>query len=361
MKLLPLVTRHSSLVTAVAALAALAASAATAPYGDGADVVNSGSGLAFLGESHLLATTGSSATPRNGEKERALIAYSLERPAHPVEVGRIALDGAPFPQGLAVTGDKAFVVDGLNLWCVDAKDPAKMSVVSKTSLSDAGETGPRAIALSDDGKTAYLACGRAGVKAYDLSDPAKPRLLWECPTTFSRDVAPFAGGVASAEELSGVAFLRDGKVASSLKLPRDGAVSVRALGDRLYVANGASLLSVLALTPEGELKVFCGFGTAPRPCFGTYSYFALPVKGGLVYVLDGESGIFEMQFVWRGTHTVDIKRSSGGLKYPVTKAAVARDGWLYVSCSGCDGPTRILVFDIPQRELKPVGEAAEAR
>ena len=82
------------------------------------------------------------------------------------------------------------------------------------------------------------------------------------------------------------------------------------------------------------------------------------MKGGAIYVLDGESGLFEIQYVWRGAHTFSIKRSSGKLKYPVTKAVVARDGWLYVSCSSCDGPTRILVFDSPQRELRPVGEAA---
>ena len=213
----------------------LATTVALADYGDGADVVNSGSGLAFLGESHLLATTGSSATPGNGKKERAIIAYSIEKPAKPVEVGRLALDGAPFPQGIAVAGDRAFVVDGLNLWCVDAKDPAKMSVIAKASISDAGETGPRAIVLSPDGKTAYLACGRAGVRAYDLANPASPRLLWECKTFFSRDVELFADGVASAEELSGVAFVRDGKLVSRLKLPRDGAVSLRASGDRLFV------------------------------------------------------------------------------------------------------------------------------
>ncbi len=102
------------------------------PYGQVADVVNSASGLAFRGDDVLLATTGSSAAPRKGEKERALVAYSLMVPDKPVVVGRLALDGAPFPQGIAVAGDIAFVVDGLHLWCVDAKDPAKMSVVSKT-------------------------------------------------------------------------------------------------------------------------------------------------------------------------------------------------------------------------------------
>ena len=134
----------------------LATAVALADYGDGADVVNSGSGLAFLGDSHLLATTGSSATPGNGKKERAIIAYSIEKPERPAEVGRLALDGAPFPQGIAVAGDRAFVVDGLNLWCVDVADVAKMSVVSKTAISDAGETGPRAVVLEPDGKTAYL-------------------------------------------------------------------------------------------------------------------------------------------------------------------------------------------------------------
>jgi hypothetical protein len=356
MKLQSLVTRHSLLVTVVAALAAMAASAATT-YGSAADVVNSASGLAFCGETTLLATTGSSATPKNGEKERALIAYSIATPVRPVEVGRLALEDAPFPQGIAVAGDRAFVVDGLNLWCVEVKDVAKMSVISKTAISDAGETGPRAVVLDPDGKTAYLACGRAGVRAYDVSTPAEPRLLWDCPTSFSRDVALFADGVASAEELAGVAFVRDGKLVDKLKLPRDGAVSLRALGDRLYVANGSCLLSVLVLTPEGKLKVLCGHEAAPRPSFGTYSYFALPVKGGTVYVLDGESGLFELRYVWRGAHTFEIKRSSGSLKYPVTKAAVERDGWLYVSCSGLDGPSRLLAFDLMASDLRPVAEA----
>ena len=41
-----------------------------------------------------------------------------------------------------------------------------------------------------------------------------------------------------------------------------------------------------------------------------------------------------------------IAKESGSLKYYVTKAAVALDDWLYVSCSGIDGPTRLLVFDL---------------
>ena len=330
----------------------LATTVALADYGDGADVVNSGSGLAFLGESHLLATTGSSATPGNGKKERAIIAYSIEKPAKPVEVGRLALDGAPFPQGIAVAGDRAFVVDGLNLWCVDAKDPAKMSVIAKASISDAGETGPRAIVLSPDGKTAYLACGRAGVRACDLADPASPRLLWECKTFFSRDVELFADGVASAEELSGVAFVRDGKLVSRLKLPRDGAVSLRASGDRLFVANGTQLLAIVGLDADGNLKVLGSQAGAGRPLFGTYCYFVLPVRNK-VYALDGESGIYELSV--DGRNTVKIAKASGKLKYYyVTKAAVARDDWLFVSCSGIDGPSRLLVFDLMASALKPV-------
>ncbi len=351
-----LVTRHSSLVTVIVALAVATAASAATPYGSGADVVNSASGLAFCGETTLLATTGSSATPKKGEKERALIAYSLATPVRPVEVGRLALEGAPFPQGIAVAGDKAFVVDGLNLWCVDVKDPAKMAVVSKTAISDAGETGPRAIALDPDGKTAYLACGRAGVRAFDLSNPAAPRPLWDCPTSFSRDVALFADGVASAEELAGVAFVRDGKLVDKLKLPRDGAVSLRADGTRLFVANGTQLLAVVGLDDAGKLKVLASHGGVERPSFGTYSYFALPVRNAIpygtsAYVLDGESGIFEVAIDWRGCH---VRRSSGALAYPVTKAAVERDGWLYVSCSGVDGPTRLLVFELAARELRPV-------
>ena len=349
-----LVTRHLSLVTAVAVLAATAASAATPPYGQAADVVNSGSGLALLGESHLLATTGSSATPRKGEKERTLIAFSIEKPNRPVEVGRLALDGAPFPQGVAVAGDRAFVVDGLNLWCVDVTDPAKMAVVAKAAISDAGETGPRAIALSPDGKTAFLACGRAGVRAYDLASPAQPRLLWECKTSFSRDVALFADGVASAEELSGVAFVRDGKLVSRLKLPRDGAVSLRASGDRLFVANGTQLLAVVGLDDDGNLKLLGRMEGAERPSFGTYCYFVLPV-GNSVYALDGESGIFELAVDARSN--VRVKRASGGRESSVAKAAVAKDGWLYVSESGIDGPTRLLVFDLMAGALKPLPTA----
>ncbi len=364
MKLYPLasqtlVTRHSLLVTVVAALAAMAASAAETPYGSAADVVNSASGLAFCGDKALLATTGSSATPKKGEKERALIAYSLEKPARPVEVGRLALEGAPFPQGIAVAGDRAFVVDGLNLWCVDVADVAKMSVVSKTAISDAGETGPRAVVLEPDGKTAYLACGRAGLRAYDVSNPAAPRALWDCPTSFSRDVALFDGGVASAEELSGVALVRDGKLVDKLKLPRDGAVSLRADGKRLFVANGTQLLAVVGFDDDGKLKVVANQGGAARPLFGTYSYFVLPVRnavpfGTSVYVLDGESGIFEVGVDGRGCH---VRRSSGPLAYPVTKAAVERNGWLYISCSGIDGPTRLLAFDLLANDLRPVAEA----
>ena len=50
-----------------------------------------------------------------------------------------------------------------------------------------------------------------------------------------------------------------------------------------------------------------------------------------------------------------IAKASGKLKYYyVTKAAVARDDWLFVSCSGIDGPSRLLVFDLMASALKPV-------
>ena len=293
------------------------------------------------------------------EAARMIVPLPSVHPADPDREARLALEGAPFPQGVAVAGDRAFVVDGLNLWCVDVADVAKMSVVSKTAISDAGETGPRAVVLEPDGKTAYLACGRAGVRAYDVSNPAAPRALWDCPTAFSRDVALFDGGVASAEELSGVALVRDGKLIDKLKLPRDGAVAIRANGKRLFVANGTQLLAVVGFDDDGKLKVVASQGGAARPLFGTYSYFALPVRNAIpfgtsVYVLDGESGIFEVGLDRNGCH---VRRSSGRLPYSVTKAAIERDGWLYVSCSWIDGPTRLLAFDLLSNELRPVAEA----
>ena len=74
---------------------------------------------------------------------------------------------------------------------------------------------------------------------------------------------------------------------------------------------------------------------------------------GQVYALDGESGIYELSV--DGRNTVKIAKASGKLKYYyVTKAAVARDDWLFVSCSGIDGPSRLLVFDLMASALKPV-------
>jgi len=316
-------------------LVCLAALASALAYGEGGDVVNPSGGLA-VSDGMLFATTGFSPMPKSGEKERALIAYSLADPENPREVGRLALEGAPFPQSVAVIGGEAFVADGLNLWRVEVKNPAEMCVREKLVLSDRGETGPRAVVASTDGRLLHVACGRSGVRTVAVTDMLK--VLATVATDFSRDVATVGEAVVSAEELSGLKLICGGRVVSSLVLPREGAVSVRAQDSRVFVATGGRRMSVVDVKGD-RLEIVGESGAPEQAYFGTYSQVALPV-GEKVYVLDGESGVFTFDVGNAGAP--QLVRSSGMLRCGTLKNAVMCGRVLYVLGTDIDGPAQIL-------------------
>ena len=315
-------------------------------YGEAGDVTTTRAGIAADGKT-LFATIDSTATKPKKTKVRGIAALSLSDPARPALISTLELDG-PYPQDLVAKDGMVYVVDGLNLWTVNAKNPTAMQPIAKTPLATEGEKGPRAIALAEDGKTAYLACGIAGVAKVDLSTPAAPKVVWTAKTKFSRGVAILGDAVVSAEELSGLAVVKDGKVVATSALDVGGAVSVRTDGSRIYVANGARLVQVWEFA-DGGLRRVGAYGMPPLSFFGTYSYDAVPADGKL-YVADGESGVYEMDV---SAADPKVLRESGKLNLPSARALTVSGGWLYASVNSVDGPSSIFAFNLAD-SLQPV-------
>jgi hypothetical protein len=72
--------------------------------------------------------------------------------------------------GLALSGDRAYLGQGLSLVVLDISNPSGAIPIARVPLPGR----PRSIAIS--GSVAYLAAGPAGLVCVDISDPSNPRL-----------------------------------------------------------------------------------------------------------------------------------------------------------------------------------------
>ena len=327
--------------------------AADAPaYGDRDDLLPGGAGMAVKG-SVLFTTAGSEAFA----KARRLVAVGIDDPAAPRVLSFVDLKG--FPQDLALAGDTAFVVDGLRLFAIDIAKPAKMRILSETVIADAPENGPQGIVL--DGSDAYLACRKQGVVTVDVSHPEAPVVGTVVATPFSRGVALYKSGdatyVVSADDSRGLHVIRDGRIVASHALENGCAAHVRVAGNRVYVANGGSFLTVLSIATDGRLAPYAEFATPLGGVYyGSYAYDVLPA-GKYALLLAGENGVqaVDLSDPDRPVATAGFGKISGA---PLVRSAVLDNGRLYVNAGTMNGRTLLFVMDAANlAALKPLGES----
>ncbi len=272
------------------------------PYGRGFDIYTSSAGMALSGTVLYMTWPSGPNAP-----ERWLIALDVANPRQPTLLGRLSLDG--FPQGVAVAGSHAFVVNGLDLLVADIAKPASPVLANRLAIADNPLFGPQGIAVK--GTMAYLACRRGGVKAVDISNPRDPKVV------ATREVAGFA---------------------------RDVSV----VGDCLYVANDARGVQVLDIRKPGEPRDM-GRVAAPQGCIGH-----VRVDGQTAYLAGGDIAVASLSLKdpsrpkWLGGTSDRHVHSPyfGGYSHDIALVRAAGSDKLY-ACAA-DGESGLIVLDVTQ-------------
>ena len=309
-----------------------------ATYGTRDDLLPGGAGMAIKGNT-LFTTVGA----ESFAKAKRLAAINIADPAAPKVVSAVELKG--FPQDLALSGNLAYVVDGLRLCVIDIADPAAMRIVSETALADTPEYGPQGIVL--DGNDAYLACRRQGVVKVNVAKPEAPVIGAVVPTPFSRGVALVKTDgktvLISADDTRGLTVIQDGRIVASQPLKQGCAARVRIDGDLVFVANGGAFLAVFTIAADGQLAPVAEFTTPPGGVYyGSYAYDVLP-SGMRAVVAAGENGLL----------TIDLTDAAkpvcvGVAKVPASplvRGVVRHGDRLFVNGGTMDGRTLLFVMD----------------
>lgn len=332
--------RRSFIITALSLVFCFVqATAGDDVYGEGYDVYVTAGALAFHGEHGLLMTWPAGA----GKSDRALLAVDVRDPAAPRLRDRLTVDG--FPQGLAVHGDRAYVVNGRDLLVVDITDGGTLALRARLRIAADPVRGPQGIAVA--GETVWLACRSGGIKAVDVSDPGEPRITGAADVDgFVRDVAVADHLLYAAADTRGI-FVFDIETPSAprkitrLPMPRGGAGRLRIMDRGAYIAGGNVLLGSLSLENARQPE-WIG-ATEDRhvftPYFGSYACdldvgnVECPDTGNrftVAVVADAEGGLI-VSDISRPERPAYLGALKGGDGPDIATGVVLRDTLAYVS------------------------------
>ncbi len=335
-------------------------------YGEGYDVYVTAGAVTIHDENILLMTWPAGAN----KTDRALFAVDIRDPAAPRLRDRLTLDG--FPQGLAMQGNHAYVVNGLDLLVVDVGNAGSLTVRSQLRIAEDPVYGPQGLAVA--GETVWLACRRGGVKAVDVSDPDNPQVVGETDAdAFVREIAVVDGTLYAAADTRGI-FVFDVETLSAprkitrLPMPRGGAGRLRIMDQVAYIAGGNVLVGSLSLENAREPE-WLG-STEDRhvlsPYFGSYACdldigtVECRETGGqlaLTVVADAEGGLI-VSDVSRPESPAFLGALKGGDGPDIATGVVLRDNLAYVT----DESYGLRVVDVSRPHApKPVGTGLNLR
>jgi hypothetical protein len=124
----------------------------------------------------------------------------LAERAHPVEVGSYPISNT---RDVAVVGQLAYLLDGINLWIVDISDPTSPQAVHSYPVPGG------AWKLAVDGSFAYITNTYDRLQILDISDPLRPRPVGFYITTGTPAGVAVAGGyIYVADGDGGLVILR---------------------------------------------------------------------------------------------------------------------------------------------------------
>ncbi len=240
-------------------------------------------------------------------------------------------DSPGVAQGVAVSGDYAYVADGLSgLRVVDISDPANPVSAGVHAVSDFAYD----VAIAGD--YAYVADRFSGLRVVDISDPTNPTLAGTFATPdLSLEVAVAGTFAYVADRFSGLQVIdisdpTNPTSAGSYNTPGE-AVGVAIEGNYAYVGDAASGLYVIDISTP-TVPTLAGSYNTPGEALG------IAIAGDYAYVADKLSGL----------RVVDISdptnpTSAGVYDTPDYARSVAVAGdYAYVA----DGEAGLVVLDI---------------
>lgn len=237
----------------------------------------------------------------------------ISDPSTPVPAG--VLDTQD-PRDVTLVGDRAYVADGTaGLRIFDITNPAASPQLGIFA------TGGVAQQVVVRGGLAYVACGSAGLRILDVSNPATPSLVGQfVPATPVVDVA-LAGIHAFVAEASTAIHVLDIDdpalpVAVGSYSGVGDAQRIDLDGDRIYIAD--RLVGVIVLdVSEPTVPVFAGFAATGGQVLD------VEVDGDYLYVADDTAGLVVLDVTHSGSiATVDAIATAG------TATRVVREGVL---------------------------------
>lgn len=218
-------------------------------------------------------------------EEGGLHVVDVSNPIHPIQISFYNTPYSSFPgiqvQGLAVSGETAFVVDVFGLHRVDVSDPANPSTLSTT------ETPGAAYDVTLDGSiTPYVADGSAGLLGPDGS--------YDTPgTAYNATISGHKAYVADGATGLQIVDIRDPSNLAGIgsydtpNFARDVGVS----GSRAYVADGFGGLRVVDVSdPSAPLEV--GSYTTHWPGYAC----DISVNRDTAYLANGDGGLLILRY-----------------------------------------------------------------
>jgi len=216
---------------------------------------------------------------------------NISDPSNPVQVG--IYDTAEDAQGVFVSGNYAYVVEGLNgLQVIDISTPSSPSEVGSYN------TPGNAHDVFVSGNYAYIADWNSGLRVIDISTPSSPNEVGFYDTSGSARGVYVSGNYAYvADNFSGLQIIDISTPSSpswvGLYNTSGSAAGVYVSGNYAYVAGGSSGLQVIAISNPSSPSEVGSYNTPgwAHDVFvsGNYAYVADDLSGLRVIVISNPS------------------------------------------------------------------------
>ncbi|WP_292350639.1 PGF-pre-PGF domain-containing protein [Methanomethylovorans sp. PtaU1.Bin093] len=248
--------------------------------------------VSSVSEIYGIAVSGDHACIANGENGIAVVDVSV--PSSPTIMGSYDTDG--FARDVAISGNYAYVADGIGLAIVD------ISVPSSPTLAGTYDTIGFATGITVSGNHAYVADdgkaifdGSNGIAIVDISTPSSPRQVGSYGSIYAYGSA-VSGNYAYVADYSGLVILDVSDpsvpVLAGSYFSNGDSNGVAVSGNYAYVADGSGVFVVDVSDPSSPVYMgeYDGSNAYNVAMDDNYAFVADSIKGLVVFTISDFSG-----------------------------------------------------------------------
>lgn len=248
--------------------------------------------VSSVSEIYGIAVSGDHACIANGENGIAVVDVSV--PSSPTIMGSYDTDG--FARDVAISGNYAYVADGIGLAIVD------ISVPSSPTLAGTYDTIGFATGITVSGNHAYVADdgkaifdGSNGIAIVDISTPSSPRQVGSYGSIYAYGSA-VSGNYAYVADYSGLVILDVSDpsvpVLAGSYFSNGDSNGVAVSGNYAYVADGSGVFVVDVSDPSSPVYMgeYDGSNAYNVAMDDNYAFVADSINGLVVFTISDFSG-----------------------------------------------------------------------